>query len=180
MNDAQHADTRKHRLAIALTIAWLGVVIFGFWWFSARFIVPFSETLVNFDGASVAALAPDVRGKLTVVAIIDPDCPCSGFAEGHWQDLQKRYHNVMFERVTGDNQWASLAAQVSSTPAVAVWDSLGGLRYFGPFSGGAFCGSGDDFVAMALDAIDAEEHFFWINQDAVGCFCQRETLTKET
>lgn len=179
MNDAQNTDTQKHRLAIVVTVAWLGLVVFGFWWFSARFIVPFSETLVNFDGASLQARAPQVD-RLTVVAMIDPDCACSGFAEGHWQDLQQRHAGVVFERAEVDNRWSFLLENVPSSPAVAVWDAAGQLRYLGPFSGGAFCGSGDDFVAMALDAIVSQEHFLWINQDAVGCFCQRENLTEET
>lgn len=180
MNHSLSVANRRHRLAVGITIAWLATVVFGFWWFSARFLVPFNETLVSFDGASLVALSPDVKGAVTVVAIIDPHCPCSGFAEGHWQDLQQRHSGVVFERATQDGQWAALATLVPSSPAVAVWDAAGQLRYFGPFSSGAFCGSGDDFVAMALQAIASEEHFFWINQDAVGCFCQRDDLTEET
>lgn len=179
MNNTTTDDSRRHRLAVGLTVAWLAAVALGFWWFSARFIVPFNETLVNFDGAGLQAAAPTVN-RLTVVAMIDPDCACSGFAEGHWQDLQQRHAGVAFERAEVGNRWSFLLEKVPSSPAVAVWDAAGQLRYFGPFSGGAFCGSGDDFVAMALDAIAAEEYFQWIIQDAVGCFCQREVLVEET
>ncbi len=179
MIDTTLNDTRRHRLAMGLTVAWLATVALGFWWFSARFIVPFSETLVNFDSAGLQVAAPRVE-QLTVVAMIDQDCACSGFAEGHWQDLQQRHASVVFERAEAGNRWSFLLDMVPTSPAVAVWDAAGQLRYFGPFSGGAFCGSGDDYVAMALEAIATEEYFQWINQDAVGCFCQRGALGEET
>jgi len=174
MNELLERHNHRHRLALGITIVWLAAVVMAFWWFSARFIVPFSETLVHFDGD---ILPPQMNSsslnRVTIVTVIDPDCPCSGFAEGHWDELINRYPNVAFARATESNEWRGLHERVASSPAVAIWDSDGLLRYFGPFSGGAFCGSGDDYVAMALDAMASDENFKWINQDAVGCFCQR-------
>jgi hypothetical protein len=171
--------TLRYRFAAVLVASWLALVVLGFWWFSARFISPFGEVLVSFDGHNLASQAP-ILSKVTVVGLIDTNCPCSSLAQNHWVELQRDNPNTVFELATMSNRWSFLLASVDVSPAVAVWSADGHLRYLGPFSGGAMCGSGDDFVAMALGSIAAGEPLQWINQDAVGCFCRRKRITEET
>lgn len=179
MNVLPLDEKDRFRVAALLTVIWLAAVSVGFWWFNGRFIVPFESDLVTFNGDSLAQLDHVALEGITVVAVMNRDCPCTGFAQSHWQELQQHHPTIHFERASANGPWQTLLNHVAVTPAVAVYEQSGRLVYFGPFSGGAICGSGEDYVAMALEALATNEYFHWINQDAVGCFCQRK-LTKET
>jgi hypothetical protein len=179
MNDDAVENTLRYRYAVALVAGWVALVVLGFWWFSARFFMPFGEVLVSFDGRDIAAQSPSLN-EVTVVGLIDKECACSGFAESHWSDLQREYPHVVFERASTTNRWSFLLQSVGVSPAVAVWNADGRLVYLGPFSSGSMCGSGDDFVAMTLGSLAASDPVQWINQDAVGCFCRSEHGSEET
>ena len=67
--------------------------------------------------------------------------------------------------------FARSAEDLPASPAVAVWDSLGRLAYFGPYSEGAVCTSANSFVEPVLDALLAGRPVLAPQTLASGCFC---------
>jgi hypothetical protein len=61
---------------------------------------------------------------------------------------------------------------IPASPAAAVFNHEGQLAYFGPYSEGAACLTGNgDFVEQVLDKLLAGERPQQINTAAFGCFC---------
>ena len=171
----------KQQLALAVLVAWLVLSALAFWWFQFRHIGPFSDYWASFDGQYFKEyqLLPTQGYEAVVVHFIDEECPCSRFATDHIAELEEQYGaRVEFIRYQPDifapastNAQQKLAAILVS-PAVAIWDQQGQLAYLGPYSGGAICGQGTDFVAMTLNLLAQNQNPLWFNQEAVGCFCQ--------
>ena len=149
------------------------------WWFQLRYYSSFNDHWVTFKGEELVTLA--LRPKKTqalVVNFVDPKCPCSRFAFPHIADLKTRFNGraefVDFTSLSQVSPYYSKLASISvpASPSVAIWSKDGALVYFGPYSSGDVCGSGEDFVASMLNALQKGGKPFWINQEAVGCFCE--------
>lgn len=150
--------------------AWIVATCYAFWWFEFKYITRFDNYLATFSGKELRSVAVSkLTDKLATVAyFVEPNCPCSPFAISHLESLQMEWSDsALF--LDGFDLTHSFTPPV--TPAVAIWDSSGTLTYFGPFSGGATCGSGDDYVSIVIEELKRGINLNWINQDAVGCFC---------
>ena len=128
----------------------------------------------------------------------DPDCPCSRFNQVHVRELVKQYaaQGIRFmvvahsssqhsrtqlehqaRAVFGDvslilDSELTLGDAVPSTPAAMVVDANRQLAYFGPYSNGAVCLSGNGkFVENILDDLLVGKNSQQINTLAYGCFC---------
>ena len=77
------------------------------------------------------------------------------------------------QEISNSEELIALSQFVPATPAVMVFDQRGQLAYFGPYSGGVVCGSGEDFVANTVSALAKGVNPGWINQESVGCLCPR-------
>ena len=170
-------------LAAIVFLCWLIIVAGVFWWYQVRHISSFDEHWASFSAATLlnTKMRPQ-RGEALIVHIIDPDCPCSRFSVKHIAELESKYGQqaefININTVAADDtrkaQLKSLV--IPASPAVAIWDKEGELAYFGPYSGGKFCGEGFDFVATTLSSLGGNFNPRWINQEAVGCFCQWSEL----
>ena len=168
----------KKKLISTLTVlVWLGACAWSFWWFSLRYVTNFDDYYVNFDGTSfsdIRMLPSDIPARL--MHFIDEACPCSHFAKAHIDQLQSE-----FKQLSQHYFWPDFPPElknafpvgpvVPASPAVAVWDAEGQLAYFGPYSSGAICGSGTDFVSITISKLTKQLNPHWVNHDVVGCYC---------
>ncbi|WP_317932967.1 DUF6436 domain-containing protein [Halioxenophilus sp. WMMB6] len=172
--------SRKLFAYLLLTV-WLSSCAFAFWWFQFQYLGRFDSRLAAFNGEALSQihLQPSTTTKTALVMhFVDPSCPCSRFSKPHIRDLEARFQGSV-EFINSDSQALDLLAlEVPATPAVAIWSSSGELAYFGPYSGGAVCGSGEDFVVSVLNLLQQGSNPSWVNLDAVGCFCPLNKHTK--
>lgn len=173
MSDPKRA---KHSWAMAILALWLVLIIVAFWWFQFRNITDYDEYWASFDGkALLASKVVNDTGKPLVFHFVDPGCSCSRFSYPHIEGLEQRYASAasFSEAGTFAIEGVELPAEmmVPAGPAVAIWDQEGVLAYFGPYSGGAVCGEGADFVSSTLDQLKQGVNPQWINHEVVGCFC---------
>lgn len=168
----------RQTIAMLVLILWVTACAVAFWWFQFRHISAFDEYWATFSGSLLAdTKVYPATGAALVVHFIDPSCPCSRFSTSHIEKLEYNYSkNIEFIDLNStpinDERVRRLKSlQIPASPAVAVWDKHGELAYFGPYSGGNFCGEGTDFVSITLDSLNEGNNPSWINQDAVGCFC---------
>jgi len=184
---------KRRRLLASLMIAlWLiaaGGYLYGLE--AARWQPFMRADLAQFDGSALRNLAntPTLPGHITIVHFYDAQCACSQATLQHIADFKQRYGKRISQYFFSNadaKAGQTLAGQVPpapaamaalwgqavpSSPAVAVWDERGTLAYFGPYSSGPICGTGKDFVSVALDALMHGENLGFINTTAVGCFC---------
>lgn len=165
---------RSIAVATAVLLVWLCSSAFAFWWFQFRQINNFQHLLVTFDGSQLATIevpSPASGKYASVMYFTDPACPCSKFSVAHLAKLKQAYA-AQADFINGMAMTESLGQfSIPVTPSVAIWSAGGELAYFGPFSGGAVCGEGDDFVAFVLARLKAGLNPEWFNLDTVGCFC---------
>jgi hypothetical protein len=165
------------RLAVLLLILWLALTVAAFWWYQARHIQRFNSFWASFEGTRLEHIAMPASERPLVVHFVDANCPCSRFARPHIADLETRHRHARFATVDALAHPAISTASMPATPAVAIWSASGELAYYGPYSGGQFCGQGQDFVSTTLAALKEGYNPRWINQEAVGCFCPTQPLS---
>lgn len=170
-------------IASTVFLLWVIGIIFAFWWFELRLLSSFVNKHTHFQGDLVPdylsvydsndeLLAEIDFDRVVVAHILDPNCPCTRFSEKHVDDLERRFSStVHFIRWEQLPKALRRQANIPTSPAVAVWNRNGYLAYFGPYSDGAFCGQGDDLVTSVLNQLKTSQGFRWVNQDALGCFC---------
>lgn len=166
----------RYFFASSVAIIWLAVVCFGFWHYSLRYHYSVTDYWASFDGSKVVSIAP--TGTMTIVHWVDPDCPCSRFSGPHIKQLQQQFQDVKHQIVNPNATAAMLPIglqrtfhAVPATPAVAVYNEVGELAYFGPYSSGAICGAGKDLVVSVLKQLRHGVNPSWVNQEALGCMC---------
>jgi len=183
----------KTLLAAALAIAWLAALLYAFWWYQGRYLRTFDEQAVVFSGAQLQ-LPPALAGAgpVRLVHFWDPACPCNVGNQQHLAELLERFGDapVSFHVVRKAGSRGSLpaplaalqpldelpgAAQIPSSPAVAIWDREGRLAYFGPYSEGAVCTSDNSFVEPIIEALLDGRRVEATHGLAVGCFCDWAT-----
>lgn len=180
--------TRKSLFAYLLAAIWILLMIWAFWWYQGRYLRPFDSSPTLFSGEALrlpAALAG--AGPVRLVHFWDPACPCNVGNQQHLAELLERYAGqVAFYAVQRPGSRGQLPAPLAAlqplsllpgaedlpaSPAVAIWDTLGRLAYFGPYSEGAVCTSANSFVEPVLEALLAGRPVLAPQTLAGGCFC---------
>jgi hypothetical protein len=182
-------------LSWLLVAVWaLGMAV-AFWSFIYRDVGAFSEVdIAFFDTRAIEELissgVADSTARGRVVHFWNPDCRCTRFNRGHAKEVMQSYSARGIEFLVAvpaadmrsqahhafpQASEVIVASRLSdfSSPAAAAFDGYGELVYFGPYSEGAFCTTGDDApVERVLDAlVAAEAPRAWLNLSAVGCYC---------
>lgn len=180
---------RRQSLALVLLAL---VCAFALWslyqWYQTRYIRPFTETTVLFDGAGLrlpAELAGP--GRIRVVHLWDPPCPCNVGNQQHLAELVQRFGDrVSFHVWQKPGSRGQLpptlaalqplaelpgAEQLPASPAVAIWAQDGTLAYVGPYSEGATCTSANSFIEPVLEALLAGRPVHSTGSLALGCYC---------
>lgn len=183
-----NTSTLKKTLIGLAILLWLGAMLTGLWWYKTRFIRPFSETTAVFSGQQLR-LPNSIAGSgaIRFVHFWDPACPCNVGNQQHLAEMLERYADeVEFYHLQKPGSSGQLpkvlstmrhlsglpgAEQLPASPAVAIWDRVGQLAYFGPYSEGAVCNSSNSFIEPVLDALINNRPVNAANTLAVGCFC---------
>ena len=181
--------SRRQPLVLALLAVVCALALWSLYqWYQTRYIRPFSETTVLFDAGNLrlpAGLAGP--GKIRVVHLWDPPCPCNVGNQQHLGELLQRFGDrVSFhvwqkpgsrghlpDMLKALQPLAELpgAEQLPASPAVAIWDQDGQLAYVGPYSEGATCTSSNSFIEPVLEALLAGRPVSSTGSLAVGCYC---------
>jgi len=180
---------RTTALACLVAALWLIAMLVAFWWFEARYLRAFDERTALFSGNHLRL--PDELagpGNIRLVHFWDPACPCNVGNQQHLGELLERYseRGVQFysvQKAGSDGQLPQAlralepltgltgSERLPASPAVAIWDQRGRLAYFGPYSSGFNCTSGNSFVEPVLDALLDGRKVLADNNLASGCFC---------
>ncbi|BCB61112.1 hypothetical protein HaloA020_18130 [Halomonas sp. A020] len=187
---------RPQTVGKSLVVCWGVLIAIAFWLFAYQDLRIFAddEVLARFPeevasaGISISPLPKNATGRL--VNFWNPDCRCSRFSQAHIEDIMQAYAGQGIEFVVAVpkkslvNQALATFPEASSavvveqleglsTPSAAVFDARSTLVYFGPYSDGAFCASGDSTpVELILnDVVAPGEVAPWLNLSAFGCYC---------
>lgn len=159
----------KNALVAAVFFLWVAFVLFAFWLFQLQY----TSTWVSFVGERLPARF-GAATSLQVLHFVDDTCPCARFSEPHIKEVEAQWVNlgIEFSSVSPTTIIGSGvdSALVPASPAVAVWNQQGEIIFFGPYTSGAVCGEGEDLLAKVLDEPTAAGQ--WVNQEAIGCFCE--------
>ena len=172
-------------VSLILLTAWGVSVVIAFWWFQGRLIQPFADDLSLYVplAQQQQQLPQPAPGRITVVQFVDDDCFCSRVNREHRQRIRQAYPGeVAFYEVHADRPLpAELTPLMRQTPAISrvpaalVLDQQGTLEYFGPYSFGAGCFTGEGtFVERAIDRVVHKRSQPQINVLGKGCFCDWE------
>mgnify|MGYP005991232145 FL=1 len=174
-----HELTPLHRswLPGVCVALWLLCMVFAFWWFEYRHWQTFNEQNVIFNGAELSLLQQRLIQKnqpqnmgLQVVHFTDDACQCSRYSQSHIKRLQPVFESVT--QITLSPKHPSMQGiSIPASPSVAIWDEHGELAYFGPYSSGAICGEGNDFVKPVINQLKQQSNPRWVNMIGIGCYC---------
>ncbi|WGO96903.1 DUF6436 domain-containing protein [Saccharophagus degradans] len=116
--------------------------------------------------------------KPTLVHFYDDTCLCTIYSKPHVADLAKKlpdvehvYINTRQDRSSHSPVIQRILAKLPASPAVALWDKDGGIRYFGAYSDGSTCGTGNDMVLATLSSLEKGDDVYWLQQEYLGCVC---------
>lgn len=169
----------------SLFAAWVTAMACLFWWLILRHTsyVDFSIGNASYD-ARGENFAIASENRPVILHFMDPDCPCNRFSIPHIAELKsqlgqqaRHLEHIKNQLIDPFATGTALAKIVPATPAVAIWDAQGELRYFGPYSNGTFCGNGDDMIIYTLEQLSDGSDMRWLSQEYVGCVCPWETQT---
>lgn len=190
--------TSAYRWALSLLAIWLVGTVLAFWWFQGRLIEPFANSADELARYAQLHSSSDMRPAslsvsdapntpvpntpvpntpVLVLQLVDPACFCSRVNRVHREQLRQRYADsaVRFLEIQPDQTWPSEIwpkLAVARAPAALVLNHQGQLEYFGPFSTGAGCFTGEGtFVERAIDRALQQRSNPQINVLSTGCFC---------
>lgn len=88
------------RLAVIVVIAWIAIVVSGFWWFQFKDIRAFAseKSVVFFEGdkfshqlVNMVKKTSGTKTKTTLVHFWNSECSCNRFNEPHVKELIEKY-----------------------------------------------------------------------------------------
>ena len=184
--------TRRTIALSLLAVIFAGGLWLAYDWFQGRYLRTFSDQTALFTGDSLSLPAELAGpGRIRLVHFWDPACPCNVANQQHLSELTERFgSSVDFYALQKPGSHGRLpdtlkiikaldylpgAEHISASPAVAIWDRDGRLAYFGPYSEGLTCNSGNSFIEPILQALSAGRKVEATHTMAVGCYCQWAT-----
>lgn len=189
------------RLPIVLVGLWALAMVGAFWHFFHRDLGQFgSRDLSFFDGEQVSqSLSEQFQFSGSVGRVVhfwDRDCRCSRFNRQHAREVMQEFgeQGISFvvavpsaaaqadaRRLFPEASEVIVVAETAtiSSPAAAAFDASGDLLYYGPYSDGVLCSSGDasPVEQVLTDLLAARQPRQWLNLSAVGCYCQWPAAT---
>lgn len=69
-----------------------------------------------------------------------------------------------------------LLEHLPSTPAIVVFNQTGQLAFFGPYSTGLLCSTGNGFIERQISQFNRQQYYgATVISDAKGCYCPTKT-----
>ena len=185
----------RRRLWVGVTLLIIVIGLIAVWRIQQVYLREFDPNgrLTGFAPAEVKLTGPQF------VQILDLSCPCNGFSREHISSLvasANRTGRINSEIWVLDNGQADgqrlkaiaaandlpesairrIKAQdypwIPATPAALLSNVDGSVAYFGPFSSGIRCNTGNSFIDAIVHRIESDDHVFTqVNAIVDGCFC---------
>lgn len=107
------------------------------------------------------------------VHIQSEQCQCNFANNIHRSTLEKTLDSNHFHSRMMLAKESKLPSSIlPSTPAIAIFDPVGKLAYYGPYSSGFLCGSSSGYVEKFLPTISNGKYIGpLIISDSQGCYC---------
>ncbi|MBO9492141.1 hypothetical protein J7384_17405 [Endozoicomonas sp. G2_1] len=162
--------------------AWLVISAIGLWWSFGVRLIDFDSQQKLTDAARVLSFDRDIEtvfgdkfGSLANQAfhISEAGCFCQQVASSHIGSVKSLLTENHYDNQTLEiHQFDILAQYLPATPAVVIFNQRGQLGYFGPYSTGLLCSSGNGFVEQLIDRLNSQQHYgAAIVSAAKGCYC---------
>lgn len=168
------SQPKGNLVLLSIVLSWLVACAVGFWWFEYRHWGAYPEQLVQFNPQAIQSLYPILNDNsasgVFLVHFKGIDCPCESYRAAHVEEMQPLLTKVN-QLTVSEQTLSQYGVSIPASPAVAIWDRVGRLAYFGPYSSGLTCGKGLDFISMVLQKLEADENPQWVNTQGFGCFC---------
>lgn len=185
----------RNLLLTALLTFWISGTALAFYWSNAQRLRPFvAEEQLSGLLQQLPRPLPDSPAKTAPWAVAtllhyrDPDCGCARVSDAHVQRIADAYATRGVRFVLVDPAAAAPAPggawsarlhpatpglpRVPSSPAAVVLDRHGAIAYYGPYSEGAGCFSGNGrFVEATLERLLNGDQVQQFNLLATGCYC---------
>lgn len=197
----------RNQIGLGLLVVWLLASALGYWWYQARYLTTYhspdstqskpDEVRARLEAGWLAVVEEQNLSKAsaTLVHFSAPGCPCSEASLQHLRSLYEKFRLSGLQIVQATDQFRdfpepvneqvrkivmpNLWSEVKAVPAAALFAEDGQLIYFGPYSSGASCGNGINFVDNELQQLYQQRNqqstdnqlWPWINNLAFGCFC---------
>lgn len=125
---------------------------------------------VNQHLLTVSAVIDQSSIKPTLINFIDPQCPCNVLAKTHIDKTLNSAHHFNIINVTPTSH-PNLT--IPASPATAIYDQQGTLKYFGTYGFGAFCSQDDKgLLDRVINEINAFGDATILNILGEGCYCR--------
>jgi hypothetical protein len=172
---------KRNARLISVTAMWLVTAMIGLFYTSSATVKPFDPNGTVYNAANKPSFDNDIKelfegmlGKEVSNAVIhitrENDCLCQLTASRHINTIKE---TVVSLGKTNISLYLSdikgLDAILQKTPAIAVFDSNGKLSYFGPYSTGIGCLSGNGTVEPYLNSETSLGAI--VPMESLGCYC---------
>lgn len=177
----------KLKFIYPLAGLWLVILCVALWYTKQQKLVHFDPqgnlayqaSEPEFD-TRFARLLADASGletltHSTLYHFSDDTCFCQLIAQEHISTVKQAGNELGYAQISIpiSKITSELARYVPSVPSVAIVDTKGRLRYFGPYSTGMFCTQGNGLVEpfLATKSLGEEMLAGTVISDASGCYC---------
>lgn len=169
------ASTPLHLYIIVFV--WLGFTILAAAYFISDRLVAFdpSQKLNNISQNTLVSQIKtefDLPDNLsnTLINFVSENCRCNQTSSTHLSDVKMtaEKENMSVINVVIPNSFSSI---VPSTPAVLALDDNSELIYFGPYSEGLSCGSGEGIIDLVMSNYKKGFNAKLIMTTTEGCYC---------
>ena len=106
----------------------------------------------------------------TLINFISKNCSCNQISEAHRIDVKKNasQENMSVINITLPEGFSGI---IPSTPAVLALNKNSELIYFGPYSEGLSCGSGEGIIDLVMSNYKKGYNAQLIMEKSKGCYC---------
>ncbi len=198
-NEELKNNTKLRHFWVYLSIiTWIVYILWAFWFYWIQPIQPFyirktylatqdlvvfyqkdlSQQLKSQNFLSKISLSPEKKGY--ILYFVDENCQCNRYIRDFEEKLQAFSHNFVKININKKDSTISIPA----SPAFAIVDRNGIVKYFGPYALPEFCGATNtkghwDLIQNKLLHIDSfnSEQTPEIDMLVNGCFCAWEKHT---
>lgn len=166
--------------AVAMAI-WASVVIILLYLTTIKTLTEFDPKQQLVTQAASSSFDQDFKARMqqyapqlnnTVVHFSQSQCNCNKAAEEHINSVKLLAQEHLMSNIVINEDSKDMLALIPSTPAVAVFDQDGELRYLGPYSAGYSCTIGNGIVESFISnmgksvAVGAA-----VISQTKGCYC---------
>jgi len=106
----------------------------------------------------------------SLINFVSENCHCNQISSAHLADVRRtaRKQNMNVINIVIPDNFSGI---IPSTPAVLALDNSSELIYFGPFSEGLSCGSGEGIIDLVMSNYNKGFNAELVMTSTEGCYC---------